>query len=385
MSLKYTSKKESKQAKGDPSIPSEDDLVGIDVDAIAKDQAKKQGPAPSKLRGIAMLIAAAKRPRQWIIEGLLEAGDQMLIAGAPKTGKSRMAIQLGVAAATGGQFLGYQAAGQQRVLYFNLELREDRFGDRLLNTLGDEQKALAIEDRFFAVNDFRTVDVMNMDTYQELRSIVDEAKPDLVIWDVLARMHTVEEKDAGDMKAVMMAIRAISGRAAHVVVHHTRKPSQDSGGIQNAADIRGSGALHGEVDSALILSKRSGTGARYSLAFSCRNVATPEDMLLDVPENGAYFFQATEAEADRNKAAWQRAYTKYGNGKTIAVKALKDAIKDYFDITSDSQVKAYIKAGVDAGWAQRHHEGKAYFYTLTDTAPIMVTVPKAQDLDFGTK
>lgn len=383
MPLKNTSKKPGKQEKPDTSTPKSNN-AGIDgnAESDANDSTQKETPEPSKLRGIAMLLAAAKRPRQWIVDGLLEVGDQMLIAGAPKTGKSRMAIQLSLAVATGGEFLGYQAVKPMRVLYFNLELREDRFGARILAVMGDEQKAMNIADRFFAVNDFRTVDVLNLDTYTELRTIVDEAQPDLVVWDVLARMHKVEEKDAGEMKAVMMAVRAISGRAASIVVHHTRKPSQESGGIQNAADIRGSGALHGEVDSALVLSRRTGSGARYSLSFSCRNVNTPDDMLLDVPEDGSHFFLASEAEADRLKVAWQRAYTKHGVGRNITAKALKESIKDYFDITSDSQVKAYIKAGVDAGWATREHEGRNWFYTLADTAPIMV-VASNQDLNFG--
>lgn len=49
---------------------------------------------PPGVDGIGAMLKAAKQDPNWIIEGLLEEGDQLLVGGPPKSGKSLFAMQL---------------------------------------------------------------------------------------------------------------------------------------------------------------------------------------------------------------------------------------------------------------------------------------------------
>ena len=72
-----------------------------------------------------------------IIEGILREGHKMLMTGPSKAGKSFLLLQLAIAIAEGGKWIGWQCR-QGRVLYVNLEL--DRAS--CINRLADVYKAL---------------------------------------------------------------------------------------------------------------------------------------------------------------------------------------------------------------------------------------------------
>jgi len=72
----------------------------------------------------------------WIIDGLISEGEQMLIFGPPKVGKSQFALQMGVAVARGMPFLNRAIICEKgkefrKVLYVNLEIGECQFMRRL--------------------------------------------------------------------------------------------------------------------------------------------------------------------------------------------------------------------------------------------------------------
>ncbi len=70
-------------------------------------------------------IASEQKPI-WLLDELIEQGDQWIINGAPKSGKSLLATQLALAIASGGQFLNWKNKNPARVLYMDFELRKVR-------------------------------------------------------------------------------------------------------------------------------------------------------------------------------------------------------------------------------------------------------------------
>ncbi len=64
------------------------------------------------------------------IEGILRQGRKMILTGASKAGKSFLLMELGLAVAIGGQWIGFQCR-KEKVLYINFELSKDAFTDRL--------------------------------------------------------------------------------------------------------------------------------------------------------------------------------------------------------------------------------------------------------------
>lgn len=87
-----------------------------------------------------------------LIEGVLRQGHKMLLAGPSKAGKSFALIELCIAIAEGGSWLGWQCA-QGRVLYVNLEL--DRAS--CLHRVRDVYGALGV-----APQNLRNFDIWNL-------------------------------------------------------------------------------------------------------------------------------------------------------------------------------------------------------------------------------
>ena len=87
---------------------------------------KSKPPAMPVLKSAADLMALEFTPIRWLIPGLLPEG-LMLLAARPKVGKSWLALDVGIATATGGEVLGRRVE-RGDVLYLALEDgdRQDR-------------------------------------------------------------------------------------------------------------------------------------------------------------------------------------------------------------------------------------------------------------------
>ena len=208
----------------------------------------------------------------WIIENLLADGEQMLVFGAPKVGKSQFALQLAMCVALGEPFLNWSIAKKSgRVLYLNFEmgkrsfmLRIARHYSRLMELKRERECEEAgqeyventglwhhsenheppegellekinetIKDRLFfcgelkglhgdhvpkppdsATGNKQSNEKRDAEAAQELlvqhwQSIIEAVKPDLVIFDTLSKSHSVNESDNSEIQRVLGWIRKI--------------------------------------------------------------------------------------------------------------------------------------------------------------------------------
>src|SRR5450830_842647 len=313
------------------------------------------------------LIAAANQPDIWILEGLVEEGDQVVLCGAPKAGKSLMASQIALAAASGGDFLGWKAPIARRVLYVNLELRPKRFGRRLIAQVGDV-KHLAAYSNLKTINCLRTLDIRD---FKQCEAFADKVKAlgvDLVIWDVLARMHGADENDNPSMRAVMHSIRVASADRAHIILHHMRKASAGQENVNlGAAGMRGASSIHGEADLVMSLHVRSGQGARFSVKFSARNIEAPEELLLDRDAN-LRFHEATEDKTQRLIATIKSAF---GLGTTCPARSLLEHVCKMYNVKG-RRAQQLIQQAVKNRWIVGYEatEDKAYEYELLNSSDL---------------
>ena len=214
---------------------------------------------------------AVKEKIPWIIEKLLSEGEQMLVFGAPKVGKSQFALQLAMCVALGEPFLDWSIIGRRRVLYLNFEmgkrtfmLRIARHYSRLIEErkkrecvkMGKEYTANetpwhesddevppgsellqeineSIQDHLFFCSDLKslqgdhipkpensTQNAKGSNSRSEdeaskeclvhhWQSVINEVKPDLVIIDTLSKTHSINESDNSEIQQVLLRIRQI--------------------------------------------------------------------------------------------------------------------------------------------------------------------------------
>lgn len=187
----------------------------------------------------------------WVIDKLLTAGGMSLVAGPPKSGKSTMVRQLTVDILRGGTFLG-RTCKQGSVLYLALEEQ--------LEVLQEDFKRLGVNS-----DDKLSIHVGSANTQNpigELHQALLALRPLVCVIDTLFLFAPVKsDKDYQEVNNMLKKIRdAARESGTHIVMlHHTRKPSDGERGGANT--ILGSTAIHGAVDTAIILSQSN--EARY--------------------------------------------------------------------------------------------------------------------------
>lgn len=312
------------------------------------------------------IVAAANEPDVWLLEGLIEEGDQVVLAAAPKAGKTLMASQIALAVASGGRFLNWRAIVPRKVLYVNLELRPKRFGRRLITQVGGIQ-CLLPHQNLLTISHLRTLNILDTKQQKSFSEFIRENNIGLVIWDVLARMHSAEENDNGSMRAVMHAIRIASADRAHLVLHHMRKPPSGAEDVNvGALGMRGASSIHGEADLIIAMHIRSGQGARYSLRFSARNVEAPDEMLIERDQN-LCFFEASAQETNRLMSVIHSAFQ--GLRICLAQGLLEHVMNAY--CVRERRAKQLIKDAGDRGWiTRRQRSDKCYEYILLNSETL---------------
>lgn len=321
------------------------------------------------------LLAATREPDNWVIDNFIEQGDQVLLIGPPKAGKSLLASQMAIAVATGGDIFGYEVKVPRKVLYVNLELRDKQFGRRLLAQIGGEEK-LRNATNLLTVNERRTINVLNHSEVKAFADAIVEAGVELVIWDVLVRTHGADENENTAMRKVMHQLRLASAEKAHIVVHHSRKPASGSEGSNQATvSSRGASSITGEADLLMTLAVRSGQGARYSLNFQARNIQEPEEMLLDRDNKTLLFKFSDEDAEDRLIKVVREAFT---TSPTRTSREITDHLMTQYGVQQRT-AKTHLQKAIQAGLMSRGRKGSSVIYTLGEA---LEDVPANDELFF---
>ena len=184
-----------------------------------------------------------------LIDGVLRQGHKMLLAGPSKAGKSFSLIELCIAIAEGGEWLGFKCA-QGRVLYVNLELDDasckHRFKD-VYDALGMTPKNLA------------NIDIWNL----RGRSVpMDKLAPPLIrrakkrgytaiIIDPIYKVITGDENSADQMAHFCNQFDKVCSEVGCAVIycHHHSKGAQ--GGKRSMDRASGSGVFARDPDALL--------------------------------------------------------------------------------------------------------------------------------------
>jgi RecA-family ATPase len=262
------------------------------------------------------LWLARSTSQDWVLKDLVMMGDQIILAGAPKTYKSLWASHLALALSMGvPDFLGWGIPKSRKVLVLSMEMREELSANRILHQLEhlapiDFQETPEADIRakpiihVFDVNGKHSIDVVQESDFESLYAVILEEDPEVVIFDSLIRFHHADENSNPHMSEVMQKMRELcvipfgpqdvpdpfepspkkitQKHRTSIIIHHNRK---EGGGAKSysAASIRGASSIHSEAD--LILTSFPLLKTKeVSINFSARKIQEPEFIVIGLNE-----------------------------------------------------------------------------------------------------
>jgi RecA-family ATPase len=188
-----------------------------------------------------------------VIRGILSQGDKMMVSGPSKAGKTFALLELAVAIAEGGHWLGHWC-GQCTVLYINLELKkESRI--RRLNSIYEALGTPGANAGRIHCLDLRGQSAPIDKLAGKIIRSCAKIKPSAIIIDPIYKIMTGDENSASDVGRFCNALDGLcaSTGAAAIYCHHHSKGSQ---GAKFSIDrASGSGVFARDVDALLDLTE----------------------------------------------------------------------------------------------------------------------------------
>jgi len=236
-------------------------------------------PERPAIQRIDALLSQSFAPTLWVVPDLLPEG-LTLLAAKPKLGKSRLALGLALAVASGGAALGEIEVEPGTVLYLALEDSLKRLSERTQKLLGDEIAPPLLE----VTTEWPRLDAGGLDQLEDWLANHPDAR--LVILDTLAKIRGARAGGsyAGDYSSLEGA-QALAQRAgvAILVIHHTGKESR-----QDALDeVNATQGLAGVADNILVLRRQRGQ-AQAQLIGDGRELNGVDLWLRADPATGAW-------------------------------------------------------------------------------------------------
>lgn len=181
-------------------------------------------------------------PAEELVEGIFRCGQKALFTGGSKTSKTFMLIELGLAIATGTEWLGHKTK-QGKVLYLNMEIQQADFDRRVYDICN--QLEMPLPDDFIIWDGRGKVKDNNGKTHPLdilVPNILATLAKDDYIAVILDPIYKVMQGDESSSEAVSKLCSALDRIAATgtaiIYCHHHTKGTQG----QKSAIDRGSGS-----------------------------------------------------------------------------------------------------------------------------------------------
>lgn len=298
--------------------------------------------------------------------GILRQGHKGMLAGQSKAGKSFALLQLGLAVATGGTWLGYPCT-KGRVLYVNLEIDAASFAHRVADIASVKQLTGNWASRFDILNlrgFCAPLDKLAPKIIHKCLKVSDGKKGyySIVIIDPLYKIITGDENSASEMSkfTALFDKIAYSTGAATFSVHHHSKGAQGTKRTMDRAS--GSGVFARDPDALLDLSplvvpdeeKDALDGATaWRLTATLREFKEPEPI-------NVYFRYPVHELAGDEAGAWKV------EGEEEPYKRLTPKEREQRKETRKQEKRDVINATLSMVWNEKFK----YRYSVADVEPV---------------
>lgn len=159
-----------------------------------------------------------------IIEPWMPKGGSAMVFAERGVGKTFFALEIMIAAATGGNYLAYHAPRPIKVLYIDGEMNSSDMQSRIKEILSRTNHSHIICPTLIT-SDLQGEFMLDLNTSEgreALRSYIKEAE--LIILDNLSTLSSAKENDAdawADMQRFILQIKRM--RKSVILIHHTNK------------------------------------------------------------------------------------------------------------------------------------------------------------------
>lgn len=170
---------------------------------------------------IHQLLAGTDPPYDWLIDGLIERGDRVILTGLEGRGKSTLLRQVAITVAAGLHPFTFEPIDPLRVLYVDLEnsVRQIR---RKVRPLYDRVASQIPPDALYWHIRPHGLDLTESPDRGHLHGLCDRHKPDIVILGPIYKLHSgdpIEEKPAKQIATFLDALRTEHGCALLIEAH----------------------------------------------------------------------------------------------------------------------------------------------------------------------
>lgn len=258
------------------------------ADLLAQHAARNPATeTPLLVESFADLVARDFPPQQFLVDGLIPAGQLIMLGGRGKAGKSWLVLQLIAAIDGGAPFLGH-ATQRGRVLYLALE-----DGRRRLNQRPKIMRWTPSADVDIAFK-IGTFDAGGQGL-AHIRQAIAARGYDLVVIDTLVKTlsGSADENNNTYMAAICndLADMAHDSGAAILIVHHTSKQL-----VENPFDaLRGASAIRNAYDVGMMLVRKH--GEKEATLYTEARDFDLEDVTIRQIEGGAGWEYVGDASA----------------------------------------------------------------------------------------
>jgi len=250
---------------------------------VEEQEKERRLPPPM---GIAELLKVEEPKEDWLVEGLIPAAGNVLLAGYPKTFKTMWLLELAVALASETPFLGkFKVPQCRRVGIVLMEDQAHRVRTRLKRLCAGRDITLDSLDgwlHFWFRPPLRLDDI----TAVELADYDRELDLDFLGLDSWAYVASGDSNSADEVTPQLQALSEVRLERPNVTVlltHHARKELGQKNATRLTDTIRNSSAFGAWYDAGLVLARKDETSP-VTVRAELRDYAAPEAFAFTVED-----------------------------------------------------------------------------------------------------
>lgn len=200
---------------------------------------------------------------KWICEPFIAEQSIGIIAGLPESRKSWIMVDLAVtAAAGGGQWMSRFPVAKKRVLLIDQERTKSEVQRRIQAVIAGKGLAVNdIRDTLF-VRSSTSTRMDDQRSYDSLKKEINDIKPELILIDSFATIHTKNESSRMEIQQVMERFKELRNefKCSIVIIHHETKASfqgKKEGAESSFLDMAGNIAIPAAAEFCMNVTKHT--------------------------------------------------------------------------------------------------------------------------------